>query len=248
MGILKFEDYTINSSILSLIKEFENIDINESSNNNHLNDIVNTLNLNKNIIDIYNSINFDVLFNIVKELISNDNLNIELNDKNITQSTLSLILISLKNDIEKTNNLKYYKSVDDLKNDIRDILEELKLEGIGNGIIKKISTILDQIYDFFKLISKDIQINNIKTLFDIISNDKLSNTILFPIYNYIKKNNVSMSSLEKTISYMNSNTSVFSTEPIINAISKSFNTDIEIDIHDSDISNKNNDIINEQDK
>lgn len=248
MGILKFEDYTINSSILSLIKEFENIDINESSNNNHLNDIVNTLNLNKNIIDIYNSVNFDVLFNIVKELISNDNLNIELNDKNITQSTLSLILISLKNDIEKTNNLKYYKSVDDLKNDIRDILEELKLEGIGNGIIKKISTILDQIYDFFKLISKDIQINNIKTLFDIISNDKLSNTILFPIYNYIKKNNVSMSSLEKTISYMNSNTSVFSTEPIINAISKSFNTDIEIDIHDSDISNKNNDIINEQDK
>ncbi len=248
MGILKFEDYTINSSILSLIKEFENIDINESSNNNHLNDIVNTLNLNKNIIDIYNSINFDVLFNIVKELISNDSLNVELNDKNITQSTLSLILISLKNDIEKTNNLKYYKSVDDLKNDIRDILEELKLEGIGNGIIKKISTILDQIYDFFKLISKDIQINNIKTLFDIISNDKLSNTILFPIYNYIKKNNVSMSSLEKTISYMNSNTSVFSTEPIINAISKSFNTDIEIDIHDSDISNKNNDIINEQDK
>ena len=248
MGILKFEDYTINSSILSLIKEFENIDINESSNNNHLNDIVNTLNLNKNIIDIYNSVNFDVLFNIVKELISNDNLNIELNDKNITQSTLSLILISLKNDIEKTNNLKYYKSVDDLKNDIRDILEELKLEGIGNGIIKKISTILDQIYDFFKLISKDIQINNIKTLFDIISNDKLSNTILFPIYNYIKKNNVSMSSLEKTISYMNSNTSVFSTEPIINAISKSLNTDIEIDIHDSDISNKNNDIINEQDK
>ena len=248
MGILKFEDYTINSSILSLIKEFENIDINESSNNNHLNDIVNTLNLNKNIIDIYNSVNFDVLFNIVKELISNDSLNVELNDKNITQSTLSLILISLKNDIEKTNNLKYYKSVDDLKNDIRDILEELKLEGIGNGIIKKISTILDQIYDFFKLISKDIQINNIKTLFDIISNDKLSNTILFPIYNYIKKNNVSMSSLEKTISYMNSNTSVFSTEPIINAISKSFNTDIEIDIHDSDISNKNNDIINEQDK
>ena len=248
MGILKFEDYTINSSILSLIKEFENIDINESSNNNHLNDIVNTLNLNKNIIDIYNSINFDVLFNIVKELISNDSLNVELNDKNITQSTLSLILISLKNDIEKTNNLKYYKSVDDLKNDIRDILEELKLEGIGNGIIKKISAILDQIYDFFKLISKDIQINNIKTLFDIISNDKLSNTILFPIYNYIKKNNVSMSSLEKTISYMNSNTSVFSTEPIINAISKSFNIDIEIDIHDSDISNKNNDIINEQDK
>lgn len=248
MGILKFEDYTINSSILSLIKEFENIDINESSNNNHLNDIVNTLNLSKNIIDIYSFVNFDVLFNIVKELISNDSLNVELNDKNITQSTLSLILISLKNDIEKTNNLKYYKSVDDLKNDIRDILEELKLEGIGNGIIKKISTILDQIYDFFKLISKDIQINNIKTLFDIISNDKLSNTILFPIYNYIKKNNVSMSSLEKTISYMNSNTSVFSTEPIINAISKSLNTDIEIDIHDSDISNKNNDIINEQDK
>lgn len=248
MGILKFEDYTINSSILSLIKEFENIDINESSNNNHLNDVVNTLNLNKNIIDIYNSINFDVLFNIVKELISNDNLNIELNDKNITQSTLSLILISLKNDIEKTNNLKYYKSVDDLKNDIRDILEELKLEGIGNGIIKKISTILDQIYEFFKLISKDIQIRNIKTLFDIISNDKLSNVILSPIYNYIKKNNVSMSSLEKTISYMNSNTSVFSTEPIINAISKSFNTEIDIDLHDSDISNKNNDIINEQDK
>lgn len=247
MGILKFEDYTINSSILSLIKEFENIDINESSNNNHLNDIVNTLNLSKNIIDIYNFVNFEVLFNIVKELISNDSLNVELSDKNITQSTLSLILISLKNDIEKTNNLKYYNSVDDLKKDIRDILEELKLEGIGNGIIKKISTILDQIYDFFKLISKDIQINNIKTLFDIISNDKLSNTILFPIYNYIKKNNVSMSSLEKTISYMNSNTSVFSTEPIINAISKSFNTDIEIDIHDSDISNKNNDIINEQD-
>ena len=52
MGILKFEDYTINSSILSLIKEFENIDINESSNNNHLNDIVNTLNLSKNIIDV----------------------------------------------------------------------------------------------------------------------------------------------------------------------------------------------------
>jgi hypothetical protein len=248
MGILKFEDYTINSSILSLIKEFENIDINESSNNNHLNDIVNTLNLNENIIDIYNSVNFDVLFNIVKELISNDSLNVELNDKNITQSTLSLILISLKNDIEKTNNLKYYNSVDDLKNDIRDILEELKLEGIGNGIIKKISTILEQIYDFFKLISKDIKINNIKTLFDIISNDRLSNIILSPIYNYIKKNNVSMNSLEKTITHMNKNTSVFSIEPIINAISKSFNTDIEIDIHDSDISNKNNDIINEQDK
>lgn len=206
MGILKFEDYTINSSILSLIKEFENIDINESSNNNHLNDIVSTLNLSKNIIDIYNFVNFDVLFNIVKELISNDSLNVELSDKNITQSTLSLILISLKNDIEKTNNLKYYNSVDDLKNDIRDILEELKLEGIGNGIIKKISTILDQIYDFFKLISKDIKIDNIKTLFDIISNDKLSNTILFPIYNYIKKNNVSMSSLEKTITHMNKNT------------------------------------------
>ncbi len=246
MGILKFEDYTIRNSIMLLIMEFGNI--NESTRSNHLNDIVSTLNLNENISDIYNSVNFNILFDIVKELLSNDNLNIEINDKNITQSTLSLILISLKNDIEKTNNLRYYNSIDDLKNDIKDILEELKLEGIGNGIIKRISIIFDQIHNFVKLISKDLQIKNIETLFNIISNDRLSNTILTPIYNYIRKNNISINSLEKTILYMNSNTSVFSTEPIINAISKSFNVDIDIDIQDSEIINKNNDMINEQGK
>jgi hypothetical protein len=92
---------------------------------------------------------------IVQNLIKNWNLNIEANRENLVLLILTSFAIiylehqkGLKNpDPEKLANLE---------RDSKTLLTELKLKGIGNGIVKKLIKVFDSIVSLFNLIFKNL--------------------------------------------------------------------------------------------
>jgi len=112
------------------------------------------------------------MYPIVENLVVNENLNIEVNASNILLITLAALAITY---LEENNNgvgddkipcvCKSKSECDKCKNtgfitskvtraDARTILEELKLRGIGNGIIKKMTECFKSIRNIIKIIFK----------------------------------------------------------------------------------------------
>lgn len=246
MKILKFNNYNNNSIINSLIENYKSVNSNKVNiydYDNTLNEVITTLNIKNNALNIISELDFNLILNINNSLVENSNINIDLK-KNIL-SSISLILILQLNDIEKgLFNLKSYDSIESLKTDIKNILEELKLNGIGNGIIKNLISIYDEIYRFFKIIlSENKKYNNIKCISELLYDKKTFDLIFIPINNFLKDKNISINDILNSMIYANDNISYFNVSSIIDLISSSE------DISDVDIVNnkynKTNNIINE---
>jgi len=94
---------------------------------------------------------------IVQNLIKNWSLNVEANKENL----VLLILTSFA--IIYLEHRKQAKDVDaveisNLERDSKTLLTELKLKGIGNGIVKKLIKVFDSIKDLFNIIFKNLGI------------------------------------------------------------------------------------------
>jgi len=147
-NILNFKDYTLSQDF---IWSMSNAKLNESSDDEK--DLIKKI-LIKSQKDLGLNVQLTFTFGtgvtymypIVKNLISNKSINIDSSIENITLLTLtSLCILSLSLGEE---------TYTDLKKDIRSLLEELKLRGIGNGLVKKLveclSTISKFIFEIFK--------------------------------------------------------------------------------------------------
>jgi hypothetical protein len=113
------------------------------------------------------------MYPIVEHLIKNSNLNVELTTENIVLLTITAIAIAYleenKNKTGDSNVLcnicsgKGCKDCDEVgmvksvvtKEDARTLLEELKLRGFGNGIVKKVVKCFISIGHFLKMIFKN---------------------------------------------------------------------------------------------
>lgn len=161
MKILKFKDFDNREQFLEIIENISNPMINE-----HLMD-------NKLIQKILKKLSSDIKFNIklvgtfgtgigfmipiVKKLIENSKLSIDLNEENIVLLCITIISISY---LEETKN-KTGEEVNDngeksivTRKDAQTMLAELKMRGIGNGIVKKLVNVFISIKNFFKMIFK----------------------------------------------------------------------------------------------
>ncbi len=153
-----------------------------------------------------------LMYPIVEGLVKNGSLNIEMNIENIILLSIASLTITYleesknnsgdsnlpcgckdRDSCEKCEGTGMVKSIAN-KNDARTILEELKLRGIGNGIVKK----MVECFKFFGNIFKDLFKNTKYVVGGLI--DMLAYTsILIPIMNGISlivgKYNLTMDSV-----------------------------------------------------
>jgi hypothetical protein len=152
MKILNYQDYDL---CIAITNEFIN-NLNESSEVILINikPIIDTLSLNNNLYVVFNDL-VNQIAPIVKTLSENTNIG---NDDNInTLLTLNAVMIFYLDErkLNRVNIINGYKSDDELRSDIRSVLEELKLAGNGNGIVKKITECISIISSIIELVCDD---------------------------------------------------------------------------------------------
>jgi hypothetical protein len=131
MKILNYQDYDL---CIAITNEFIN-NLNESSEVILINikPIIDTLSLNNNLYVVFNDL-VNQIAPIVKTLSENTNIG---NDDNInTLLTLNAVMIFYLDErkLNRVNIINGYKSDDELRSDIRSVLEELKLAGNGRNL------------------------------------------------------------------------------------------------------------------
>lgn len=161
MKILKFKDFDNREQFFEIIENISNPMINENLMDNKL------------IQKILRKLSSDIKFNIklvgtfgtgigfmipiVKNLIENSKLSIDLNEENIILLCITIISISYleetKNNTGEEINSDGEKSIV-TRRDAQTMLSELKMRGIGNGIVKKFVNVFTSIKNFFKMILK----------------------------------------------------------------------------------------------
>ena len=94
-----------------------------------------------------------MMYPIVMSLITNCSLNIDLNPEKIVLLTLTAFTIIY---MEEKKGKISQEEEDKLRKGSKSMLEELKLSGIGNGIVKKVMACFNSIKSIFNLILKHL--------------------------------------------------------------------------------------------
>ena len=115
-----------------------------------------------------------ILKKITEELVKNSNLNIEVNEQIITLLCVAGFSAAQLNNSKFLIDNKFKK--EDFEKEIKSILEELKLNGVGNNIVKNLSTCFKSIL-------------------------KLANS-LDSVLSFVEKNKVGLSDLEVITTYL----------------------------------------------
>jgi hypothetical protein len=153
--ISRFEDYKWESMAYEFIDAFDS-KINESD-KEHTNyrdlyaGIVSDLKLNFNLVSTFGA-GIGAFYPIVSELMLNIGQSIDITKQSVVLATICAISIVYLEE----KKIKDPKKEEELRKDAKSLLEELKMMGIGNGIIKKIVESLKSIKSIFFLVARHI--------------------------------------------------------------------------------------------
>lgn len=160
MKVLRFQEYS-NSHDLAydLINMLSSPSVMESAEEDGnpawkqiLNKVFSDLGLNFILIATFGA-GIAAMYPIVSNLVTNGNIKIEATSENILLLTVAAITITfLEEKKNRTTSKNIDISDDEIKKDTKSILEELKLKGIGNGIVKKVVKCFLSIRNIIKLI------------------------------------------------------------------------------------------------
>jgi hypothetical protein len=153
--ISRFDEYRWESMAYEFIDAFES-KINESDEN--ISDfkklykgVISDLKLNFNLVATFGA-GIAAFYPIVSELMTNMGQSIVLTKESIILSTICAISIIYLEE----KKFKDPKKEDELRRDAKSLLEELKMSGIGNGIIKKIVESLKSVKSIFFSVAKHL--------------------------------------------------------------------------------------------
>jgi len=150
--IQRFEQFNITEEMLEVfLNSFGTV--NESSNNDETNSvlkkIINDLKLNVKLIGTF-GFGIGAILPVASKIIKNMNISsIELN-----KETLCLLLLTAFSIIYLEE--KNVKDSQKMTKDSKSMLEELRMRGIGDGIVKKFIKSLQSIKNLFKIIGKHL--------------------------------------------------------------------------------------------
>jgi hypothetical protein len=156
MRINRFEEYSLQDSILndflnsfdSMITESDDIDYKKVQKK-----IIEDLKLSTSLVLTF-SVGVTTFFPIVKKLMENSSISsVDFTPDKIVLLTIAAITIIY---LEEKKGKISAKQEEVLTKDSKSMLEELKLMGIGNGIVKKLIESLKSIRNIFSLIGKHI--------------------------------------------------------------------------------------------
>ena len=155
MEIIKFKEYSLQDSMANdFLNSFDKMitESDETSYKKVQNKIVSDLKLNTQFILTF-GIGIGTFYPIVDKLMRNMNIDsIELTPDKVVLLTLAALTIIY---IEE----KKFKSAEEeevLTKDSKSMLEELKMMGIGNGIVKKLVKLFKSITSIFTIIGKHL--------------------------------------------------------------------------------------------
>lgn len=152
MRILNYKNYNLSNILMN---EFIDhlTESNAISNLDEISSIVNKLGLNIGLIDEIGNYSLS-LQPLIEQLVINSKLNIELSSSVISIMALTTTCVFYLDEYKskKIPMLETYLDADAFRDDIRFLLEELKLAGVGNGIVKKITECLNAISKIIELL------------------------------------------------------------------------------------------------
>ena len=160
MKVLRFREYSSSEDLAQdLLEMISNPVVLESMKEDPawkqiLNKVFSDLGLNYTLITTF-GVGIAAMFPIIDKLIKNGSLNIEATKENILLLTIAAITITFLE--EKKNSkpaIEINMSDDEIKQNAQSMLEELKLRGIGNGIVKKVMKCFTSIKDIIKSLFK----------------------------------------------------------------------------------------------
>ena len=154
MKIQRFNEHSNQSSMLDDFINSLGPIITESSKENKYKEfegkIIKDLKLNLSIVGTFGA-GLGALYPIVEKLVKNMQLNIELTPDRVVLLTVAAFSIVYLEEKKAKMNPKQEES---LRKDCKSMLEELKMAGIGNGIVKKLTDGFKSITNIFKTIAK----------------------------------------------------------------------------------------------
>lgn len=154
MKVYKFAEYSLNNSMVDAFIESLRPLINEGSGgvskyDSSLSKIVKDLKLNIELISTFGT-GIGAFYPIVESLMTNMNTD----SVEITSSTVVLLTITAISIIYLEERRSKIKDESSFTKDCKSMLEELKMMGLGNGIVKKLIDCLKSIKNIFSVISK----------------------------------------------------------------------------------------------
>jgi hypothetical protein len=198
------------------------IDINESSDSNlsdiqtSLSNIVSTMNINSELVEKFKEV-IPTIIPVVNGLVENSNIEFESNTDNLTLLSLTILGIST---LEETgnkaghevlecpscggdgcgecNNTGEKRSIMD-KTEAQSLLEELRMRGIGNGIVKKMVSSFILIGEFSSNILKDTP-HTINGLIDLLSSENVLKPMMNSISQFITEYKIDIEDLGNNLS------------------------------------------------
>jgi len=151
-GDIYLDNLILEEELLKKVRQFfkNNFSGKKEGNQSVLKKIVSDLNLNFRLVSTF-GFGIGAFLPIVNQLMKNMNLSsVELSKETLVLLTLTAISIIF---LEEKNS-KTPEEEADLTKDSKSMLEELRMKGIGDGIVKKIIKCLQSAKDIFKIIGK----------------------------------------------------------------------------------------------
>jgi hypothetical protein len=174
MKVLRYAEYNAVDMAQDFLNVIGNNRVDESGNNDSIvKKIMQDLKLNYSLVLTF-GVGLQAMFPIVNKLISNMNLNIDLTPETIVLMTIAGITIAY---LEEHKELEERKK---LEKDAKSMLEELKLRGVGNGIVKKLVACIKSMGNIFKILFKNRR-HIINGFFDMFG----YTSIVIPVLNAI---------------------------------------------------------------
>lgn len=174
--ILRFNDWSKNANLAeSFINGLDDL-LHESNENkdyrNALNRIKETLNINLGFVATFGA-SINALFPVIEQLMKRES--VEITTETIVLLTITSIAVIILEEKKLKNDEK-----EKLTKDSKSLLEELRLNGIGQGIVKKVIKAINSVKNVFNIIGKHID----KVAMNVV--DMFAYTALFiPIMNGI---------------------------------------------------------------
>lgn len=201
MKVLKFKEYTkFDTMSEELIEMLSNPPINEDKGQDSgwkqiLNKVFSDLGLNFALITTFGTGIAD-MFPIVVELIENNNLNLDSTKENMLLLTITAVAITyLEERKNKTTKVQIDMSDQEIKENAQSLLAELKLRGIGNGIVKKVVKSFQAIGNLIKIVFKNVN-NVINGFVDMFAYTSLLIPCMNVLASFIDKYSLNLDTLQ----------------------------------------------------
>jgi len=150
MKVLRYAEYY---SAVDMAQDFlgviGNSRVDESGPNDSIvKKIMKDLKLNYSLVLTF-GVGLEAMYPVIRNLVNNMSLNIDLNPETVVLMTIAAVTIAYMEEHKEARDRKR------LEKDSKSMLEELKMRGVGNGIIKKIVLCIKSIGNLFKILFKN---------------------------------------------------------------------------------------------